>query len=221
MGYTITDGNKISFREITRTLAANTFEIVAGLCNFIELLNSTSDNVQISFNDGATYSNFKKGLKFKADPGEMFRDIRLLDTSGASNTLTVAYGQGNIDDARLVVVTSVNLPVDISAQSLANLTVQNSCLLGSTGISLATTVAADTSTDLIAAASNVAGVTVSHLTLFLDQLPGSYAYVKVGTRFVAGVVEGGFWTAAYPFRIAAGQALVLNYKGRVDCKGAY
>ncbi len=226
MDYIIADGNKTSFRQRTLPLAANGQETVPGLCNFIELLSCTADNVQISFNDGATYSDFFKGIRFHANPGEVFRDIRLLDTSGSTNTLVVGYGQGDIQDARLVVTSSVNLPVSIAAQTLSPLVVSGSVtpvvpLLGSTGITVAATAAGDTSADLISAAANTAGVTVSNLSVWLDQIPASYAYVKVGTRFLMGVKEGGFWTLPYPVRIESGVALVLNYLGRVDVKGAY
>ena len=88
-----------AFRNRTRTVAANETGHIDVAGNYIACLANTG-TFRIGI-DGGPLEDFERGLKITLPTGDEFKQIRLLDTSGAENTIQLAVGFGDFEDARV------------------------------------------------------------------------------------------------------------------------
>ena len=101
-------GGQLPYRTKTNVLGANAIKDVPGNIRFLTILTATAmSGVQISFN-GATFSPFPSGLLLRDFEADIFW---LKDTSGAPNSVVIAYGQADIRDSRVVIDALNPLPV--------------------------------------------------------------------------------------------------------------
>jgi len=106
-----------SYKEFTYTLDAGAEVSIYSDCNVITCLEATAD-FSIAF-DGGSRTNFKPGLSYRAP--RVIRDVRVENTSGSANTITLALAKGDIRDARLVLDASAGtIATEETAATWAN-----------------------------------------------------------------------------------------------------
>ena len=92
------------YQVFDMTLAAGEAVSMAWAGEFIHCLEASAA-FQIGFNDGPQ-SRFEAGLKYRAPTA--FESVQLVNSSGSANTLRLAVGRGDMEDARLVLTGTVS-----------------------------------------------------------------------------------------------------------------
>ncbi len=111
------------FRTFTYALAASGEEDIRTSGNYIVALAATG-TFKIGRADGPPF-DFEAGLKVKLPEGQQFDNLRIIDTSGAPNTVRLAVGFGDFDDNRLTVSGAINLSKSGNLSSTADVVCNN------------------------------------------------------------------------------------------------
>lgn len=104
-------------QEFTYTIPANGQLDISVAGNKAAFLANTG-TFSFSF-DASGFTNGRSGVKYGLPPGEEFGTVRLQDTSGSANTITLLVAFGEITDSRLTVSGTLStleeLPGNLSA----------------------------------------------------------------------------------------------------------